>query len=220
MSINISNSQYYYDLFYQISFLLVLVTYFIEGYKRKYPWSTWLLVIVTVRIFFIIGSKIGAINHNDLSYFFENLQFPIMHHKNLLGALVFGFAGVGFAKILLKIKYPIMDSFAIPALIGMAIQRIGCLMVGCCYGIETQLPWGIRYGEHSPAFINQFINNKLDFDSNLSLSIHPVPIYFIISSIGIALFLILTRKYWKRTGNLSLFGLLLFSASRFIIEFF
>ena len=54
MKIDIDNGQYFYDLFYQVSFLLVLFIYLIEGYKRKFPWSTWLLVIITVRIFFII----------------------------------------------------------------------------------------------------------------------------------------------------------------------
>jgi len=220
MKIDIANGQYFYDLFYQISFLLVLIIYLIEGHKRKFPWSTWLLVIVTVRIFFIIGSKFGAITSEDFRYFAENLRFPALYNTNLIGALIFGFIGVGIAKILLRIRYPILDAFAIAAPFGMAVQRIGCLMVGCCYGTETHLPWGIKYGVDSPAFVHQFFTHQIGMQDVLSQSIHPVPLYFIISCLLTGIVLILLRHYWKRPGNLTLFGLMLLLVSRFLIEFF
>ena len=28
--------------------------------------------------------------------------------------------------------------------LGTAIARVGCFMRGCCYGIPTDLPWGIN----------------------------------------------------------------------------
>ena len=220
MKIDIGNGQFYYDLFYQISFLLVLIVYLAEGYRRKFPWSTWLLVIITVRIFFIIGSKFGAITPQDFSYFAEHLQFPAQHYKNLMGALFFGFVGVGFAKVLLRIKYPILDAFAIAAPLGMAVQRIGCLMVGCCYGTETTLPWNIQYGQYTPAYLHQMVSHHITSTDALTHGIHPIPLYFIVSCLAIAVALILLRNYWKRPGNLALFSLLLVLASRFVIEFF
>ena len=220
MKIDSSNGQFYYDLFYQISFLLVFIIYLFEGYKRKFPWSTWLLVIVTVRIFFIIGSKFGAITQDDFSYFTQHIQFPAQHYTNLTGALVVGLIGIAFAKLMLQIKYPILDAFAIAAPFGMAVQRIGCLMVGCCYGTETHLPWGIQYGVNTPAFMNQFNSHQVNFNDQLSHFIHPVPLYFIISCLLTGVVVLLLRHHFKRQGNLSLFSLLLLLASRFIIEFF
>jgi len=220
MKIDIENGQFFYDLFYQLSFLLVFIIYLLEGYKRKFPWSTWLLVIVTVRIFFITGSKFGAITSGDLSYFMEHFQFPVQHYTNLIGALIFGFIGVGVAKWLLQIKYPVLDAFAIAAPFGMAVQRVGCLMVGCCYGTDTSLPWGIQYGIHAPAYYHQFLSQHLGTSDTLTHFIHPVPLYFIITCLLIGVTLILLRHRWKRPGNLALFSLLLLSASRFFIEFF
>ncbi|MEI7504126.1 MAG: prolipoprotein diacylglyceryl transferase family protein, partial [Paludibacter sp.] len=174
MKIDISNGQFFYDLFYQISFLLVLIIYLIEGHKRRFPWSTWLLVIVTVRLFFIIGTKFGAITLDDFNYFTQNLQFPASYNTNLIGGLILGFAGVGFSKLMLRIRYPILDAFAIAAPLGMAVQRIGCLMVGCCYGTETIMPWGIQYGVHSPAFQNHCNSHQIGLHDTLSLNVHPV----------------------------------------------
>jgi hypothetical protein len=113
MKIDISNGQFYYDLFYQLSFFLVIIILLIEGYKRKLPWSTWLLLIVTVRLFAIIGSKLGAITAEDFRFFAEHLQFPAQYNKNVIGALVAGFIGIGVSKVLLKVRYPVLDAFAI-----------------------------------------------------------------------------------------------------------
>jgi phosphatidylglycerol:prolipoprotein diacylglycerol transferase len=220
MKIEIDNGQFFYDLFYRISFLLVLIIYLLEGYKRKFPWSTWLLVIVTVRIFFITGSKFGAITPDDFSYFIHHFQFPAQYNTNLMGALVFGFIGVAFAKGLLHIKYPILDAFAIAAPFGMAVQRFGCLMVGCCYGTETHIPWGIQYGVHAPAYFHQFISHQISSTDALTHTIHPVPLYFILSCLFIGVTVIRFRQSFKRQGNLALFSLLLILAARFIIEFF
>ena len=220
MKIDIVNGQYFYELFYQVSFLLVLFIYLIEGYKRKFPWSTWLLVIITVRIFFIVGSKFGAITPADFNYFTQHFQFQAQYNINLLGALVFGFIGVGFSKWLLRIKYPILDAFAIAAPFGMAVQRIGCLMVGCCYGTETQLPWGIQYGVNTPAFFHNFVSHHININDALTPSLHPVPLYFIISSLLIGIWLIFHRNSFKRQGNLALISLVMILISRFVIEFF
>jgi prolipoprotein diacylglyceryltransferase len=220
MKIDIDNGQYFYDLFYQVSFLLVLFIYLIEGYKRKFPWSTWLLVIITVRIFFMIGSKFGAITPEDFNYFTQHLQFPAQYNTNLMGALVFGFIGVGVAKWLLKIKYPILNAFAIAAPFGMAVQRVGCLMVGCCYGTETQLPWGIQYGANAPAFFHNFLAHHITANDTLTHALHPVPLYFIITCLLIGIALIFLRHYFKRPGDLALFSLLLLLICRFFIEFF
>lgn len=143
MKIDIENGQFYYDLSYQLSFFVVVAIYLIEGYKRKFPWSTWLLVILTTRLFVVIGSKFGAITSEDFRYFIDNLQFPATYNKNLIGAMLMGFAGIFISKQLLRIRYPILDAFAVAIPFGIAVQRIGCLMVGCCYGTATNLPWGI-----------------------------------------------------------------------------
>lgn len=179
-----------------------------------------LLVVVTTRFFLVIGSRVGGVNAADVHYFMQHLNVPVEHSRNMAGALLFALTGMGIAKLLLKIKYPILDIFAIAAPFGMAIQRIGCLLTGCCFGTETHWPIGIQYGNNTPAFVHQFNSGRVGFEEVLSLHIHPVPLYIILYSLLVGILLIKYKHFWKRPGNLALSGLLLILAGWLIIEFF
>ena len=37
------------------------------------------------------------------------------------------------------------DAFTPAIMTGAAVGRIGCFMGGCCYGVETDLPWGMTF---------------------------------------------------------------------------
>lgn len=220
MIIKLDNPQFYYDLFYQLSFLIVIFIYLFESYKRKIPWITILLVVVTTHFFLIVGSRVGGIEAYDIDYFFQHWKFPKEHVRNMGGALLFALIGMGIAKLLLKIKYPILDVFAIAAPFGMAIQRVGCLLTGCCFGNETHLPIAVQYGANTPAFIHEFQSGRVGITDELSLHIHPIPLYIMIYSLMVGLLLIKYRNFWKRPGNLMLSSLLLTLAGWFVIEFF
>ena len=220
MIIKPDHPQFYYDLFYQLSFLIVTLIFLIEGFRRKLPWISLLLIILTSRIFLIAGSKLAGITADDLNFFIQHFSFPPEHSKNMAGALLFGLIGLGLSKLVLRIKYPILDVFAIATPFGMAIQRIGCLLTGCCFGNETNSIFGIQYGSNTPAFFHEFCSGRLNFANDYSLTIHPVPVYFILSSLIIGFVLLKFRNYWKRPGNLALSGMVLILASWFIIEFF
>lgn len=62
------------------------------------------------------------------------------------GGLIFAVA-VDFAYLLIR-KVPIgrvLDAGAVGIPIGIAFARIGCFLAGCCYGLPTELPWGVRF---------------------------------------------------------------------------
>lgn len=220
MIIQIENGQFYYDLFYQIAFIVVLLIYFTEGFRRSFPLTSWLLVIITVRLFFIAGTKLGTVTPDDFQYLVQHLQVPPITSKNMIGGFIFGLLGIVFAKWVLKIRYPIFDAFALAVPFSMAIQRVGCLMVGCCFGTETNMPFGIQYGIEAPAFQHQFLADRLSTADHLSLPVHPVPIYIILYCLITVVLLWKFRHYWKRPGNLALMSLALLMFGRFIVEFF
>ena len=37
------------------------------------------------------------------------------------------------------------DAFTPAIMTGAAIGRVGCFLGGCCYGVETELPWGVTF---------------------------------------------------------------------------
>jgi len=65
--------------------------------------------------------------------------------KTIIGAMLGGYAGVEFAKKIVDYREPTGDLFAIAAPIGIILGRIGCLLHGCCLGIEcAPSPWSLR----------------------------------------------------------------------------
>lgn len=65
--------------------------------------------------------------------------------KTILWALVGGYIGVEVAKWSVHVTTRTGDSFVIPVAIAIAIGRVGCLLYGCCYGIETDQTWGLQF---------------------------------------------------------------------------
>ena len=77
--------------------------------------------------------------------------------------------------------------------------RIGCFLNGCCYGIPTNLPWGIRH---------------------LSEIRHPTQLYHIIAMIMMFLILLKLKNKRRFIGFLLIVYFIMYFAQRFIIDFF
>ena len=61
--------------------------------------------------------------------------------KTILGALLFGYAGVEIAKKYTGYTQPTGDWFALIAPLGIALGRVGCLVHGCCLGKRCPPSW-------------------------------------------------------------------------------
>jgi phosphatidylglycerol:prolipoprotein diacylglycerol transferase len=65
--------------------------------------------------------------------------------KTITMGLVGGYFGVELAKYLMQITTKTGDGFAAPVAASIGVGRLACFVGGCCYGIETDLPWGIAF---------------------------------------------------------------------------
>lgn len=98
----------------------------------------------------LIGSKIVVIfeNFNVIFSNPSNLKYLLFTGKSIIGGLIGGFSGVKIIKKIKKIENIRCGNQIAPAIaLGMAIGRIGCFLTGCCYGIKTNLPIGIDFGD-------------------------------------------------------------------------
>jgi phosphatidylglycerol:prolipoprotein diacylglycerol transferase len=104
---------------------------------------------------------------------------PLDMLKFWQGGLVF-YGGVVLALIVsfFYVRYreqPFMDSAdaVAPGLaLGQAIGRLGCLAAGCCYGLESDLPWAITFGHEYCA-------------APTGISLHPTQLYSSISLLAV-----------------------------------
>ena len=65
--------------------------------------------------------------------------------KTVLLGLVGGYLGVELGKWVRGVKTKTGDTFAVPVAIAIGVGRLGCFFGGCCYGVETRLPWGVVF---------------------------------------------------------------------------
>jgi len=114
--------------------------------------------------------------------------------------------------------------------LGHAIGRIGCFLVGDCYGKPCELPWAVSFPKGLPAttyenfqlfypdvFIEYVQNN---FNPGDIISVHPTQIYESLIYFSVFIFLLKIRNNKSYNGFVIYQYLLLAGISRFMIEIF
>jgi len=214
------NGGHYFTLFYLIAFIVCILIVLYEGFRRKYPMHQWLLIMASGIIFFVIGYKLLALSAGEWNLLITEQVLPATGKKTILGGLIGLLVGFGLAKHLLQFRLPVMDTLAVALPVSMAIQRIGCLITGCCFGKPAELPWAISYSSHAPAYHVHLDQGLIQATDASSLSVHPTQLYHIIFCLVIAWIVWRTRKRWSASGNQLLFAILLYIVFRFFSEFF
>ncbi len=83
------------------------------------------------------------------------------------GLVVYGAVFGGAAGLLLfvrKRRLPLLavcDLVAPSLMLGLAIGRIGCLLNGCCFGGETDLPWAVTFPPNAPVYRAQVERGRI-----------------------------------------------------------
>lgn len=123
----------------------------------------------------------------------------------------FFFAFPAFLAFLYWKRLPILASadLAAPVLpLCMAIIRLGCFLAGCCFGLPTELPWGVKFHSDQvpPALA--------------PLHLHPTQLYesFLLLTLGL-FFLRELRKNRLPVGTLGVLSIFLYGWLRFGLDF-
>lgn len=206
-----------YSFFTFAAFLVVVVGSFLFAKKRGFATNDalWMLVGMGIAAFFGARALNVIVNidwyREDFSrvYAFDTKGFSL--YGGIILAMAAGLAISSFRKIpLLRFA-----DTTIPFVgFGIAIMRIGCFLNGCCFGKETDLPWGVTFPLLSPAHKHQISQNI--FDSLTVHPVHPTQMYeFVAALFGSILVFIILRKQ-KNDGAAALIAASWFTAFRFI----
>ena len=97
----------------------------------------------------IIGGRLGYILFYNLSYYSSNLidvfkiwQGGMSFHGGLIGVIV---ASILFAKKYNQNSFDYLDIVSLVSPIGIFFGRIANYINSELYGIETNLPWGVKF---------------------------------------------------------------------------
>ena len=171
--------------------------------KRKFDdYITYLILGI------IIGGRLGYVIFYNFDYYLRNLidilkiwEGGMSFHGALLGIIIFSFF---FAKKNGHNIFQYLDVISITAPIGIFFGRVANFINSELYGIETNLPWAVKF---------------IQIDN---LYRHPSQLYEAFFE-GIILFLILIyfryKGLMKIPGLISGLFLIFYSIFRFIIEF-
>ena len=156
----------------------------------------------------IIGGRLGYILFYNLSYYSNNFfeifkvwQGGMSFHGGLIGIIIIS---IWFSKKNNHNPFNYLDIVSIVAPIGIFFGRIANFINSELYGIETNLPWAVKF-------------IRVD-----NLNRHPSQLYEAIFE-GLILFFILLffkkKKFAKNPGFISGLFLFFYSIFRFCIEF-
>jgi phosphatidylglycerol:prolipoprotein diacylglycerol transferase len=110
----------------------------------------WLIVgtIIGARALFVISYWREQFAGQPLAEIFMVWRGGLVYYGGLIGATL---AGVIYARLKRLPLWKLADVVAPSIALGCVFGRIGCLMNGCCYGLECNWPWAIHfpYGHHT-----------------------------------------------------------------------
>lgn len=119
----------------------------------------------------------------------------------LYGGLIGGLLGFSIFIQLNKLSFLSLLDLFVPALaLAQGFGRLGCFLNGCCYGINSDLPWAVKFS---------FIESK----------VHPTQLYEAFFCFALFLFLYRLLKKTPVSGRVSFAYFMIYPLGRFLIEF-
>lgn len=104
------------------------------------------------------------------------------------------------------------DLFAPGIALGYFVGRLGCLAAGCCFGRPTDAAWAVTFTDPVA---------NLNVGTPLNIPLHPTQLYESAAGLIIFLILIATERRGRHfAGRTFWLFVLLYSISRFVIEFY
>ena len=182
----------------------------------------------------VFAAAVGGILGSKIYYLIENFERVKADPTGMifsgaglvfLGGLMGGTLGVTYVIKKNKLSWIKFADIVAPLLIlGYAVGRVGCLLVGDDYGLPTSVPWGIAFPNGLPpstysVFQSYYPWVNLEGFSPGVLKVHPTQIYESVIGFGIFYYLYQKRSKVVIVGSLFFTYLIFAGAERFFIEF-
>lgn len=201
----------YYGVMIALAFIVAAIVGERESRRKGFAPGLVYDLLSYMLVAVIAGARLYYVLLSD-PYWFITHPFEIIAvwkgglslHGGLIGGLI---AGIWYCRKKGIAVWKFTDVLAPAIILGQAIGRIGCTLNGCCYGRETDLPWGVVYTDpHSSA--------------PLGIPLHPTQIYEVLLSLILFAGLWLGRKKTAFDGHLFLTYIMGYGVIRFFLEFF
>jgi len=188
-----------YAFFVTLALIVGFTFYFLNAkQKKKLNENTFFLAVAA-----LVGGALGA-KLPIWIYHFKDLIVSgnvslFLSGRTVIGGIIGGFVAVKLTKWKLGIKQRMGNQFVPAIWLGIFVGRIGCFLRGCCYGVETRLPWGVNYGD--------------------GLLRHPTQLYESLFAFSMFILSLKFSSKFKEEGRFFDMFLLTYFSFRFMLEF-
>ena len=177
-------------------------------------------LMVDLVTFLLVGSIIGARVVYVTTYWreefagqpfmeiFEVWHGGLVYYGGLIGGIIGGSIYIWWKHMPF---WKTADVLAPSIALGSFFGRIGCLLNGCCYGRQTDLPWAITFTNPQA---HDFSNTPLN------VPLHPTQIYDALLNLMLYAFLAWLFRRKKFDGEVFATYLICYSITRSIVEHF
>ena len=190
-----------------------------QGYRRGYAWRQWVPLVAAATLALMLGSQLVFLAPERwLAWLLGDADVAAA-----LGAGPRSVLGGATASLLvvLALRRPlglrggaVLDAFAGPLCWALAMQCVGCVLAGCCWG-EVTAPGALAldYGPGSLPYLAQQARGLLPAGAARALPVVPTQLYHLLLCAGVGLLLHGLRRraawpggtrYWLTVGLLCL----------------
>ncbi|MDO7853367.1 prolipoprotein diacylglyceryl transferase family protein [Hymenobacter convexus] len=207
-----------YTPFYLLATLTNVLLLLWEGWRRGFPLRSWLTLVAASSLALILGTKlithpVGEWN----SLLFTNA--PTDTARSILGGGLAAALTVVALRRWLGLSWAVLDALALPLCAALAVQCVGCLLTGCCFGEPTSAAWGLTYAAGTLPWATQVQAGLLPATAAHSLPVVPTQVLALALCAAVGGVLLATRRRRWPVGSWLLLQTGLLLLGRFGLAF-
>ncbi len=221
------HGHFYYEASQLAAFALYVGLLLGQGYRRGYAWRSWLPLVAAATLALVLGCQLVFLAPADwlawLGGDAELARAVAGGPRSVVGGAAFSLGAVLALRRVLGFRgWGVLDAFAGPLCWALAVQSVGCVLAGCCWGEPTAAgTWGLVYGPGTPAYAAQLAQGLLGASAPHALPVIPTQLYHLLlcAGAGLMLHLVRHRATGRPGGSRYLLAMGLLCLGRWGIEF-
>ncbi|MGI4870957.1 MAG: prolipoprotein diacylglyceryl transferase family protein [Janthinobacterium lividum] len=216
----------YYAVCQLAAFAVFVGLLLAQGQRRGYPWRNWLPLVAAATLALVLGCQLVFLPPGAWLNWLRGdaaiRQVIAEGPRSIVGGAAASLLAVLALRRVLGFRgWAVLDAFAGPLCWALAVQCVGCLLAGCCWGEATASGWGLRYGPGTPAYAAQLAQGLVPNGAGHTLPVVPTQLYHLLLCVGTGLALLAVRRRaaaWPG-GSRYLLAMSLLCLGRFGVEF-
>ena len=177
---------------YTACYLLAVATYQLlllhEGWRRGFALRPWLLMQAATLLAFVVGCKLVVLPLAEWpALWLGGADLDTYPVRSALGGIAASSLVLLALRRWLGLGWAAFDAFVLPLALGLAVQCLGCLAAGCCWGeLAGSYTPGLCFGPGTGPYLTQVAQGLLPAGAAHALPVVPTQLYALLICLALA----------------------------------